>query len=60
MVDEYRQARWIEATLQNDEMSSDDELRGYFRDAGVNEELIEKAIKQRPELLLDHRRHLEI
>jgi len=45
--------KWINAVLQNDELSSDEFLVNYFIANGLSIENAEKAISQRNEALKD-------
>lgn len=50
---ERKTSEWINAVLQNDETSTDDELTTYFRQNGLSPEDITKIISQRQKCLAD-------
>lgn len=45
--------RWVNATLQNDEASTDGELIKYFRTGGLTQQEAEKVVGQRNKCLRD-------
>ena len=52
--------RWIEAVLNNDENSTDDELREYFLKNGAIKSDVDKALAQREKCLTDFHYKLKI
>lgn len=45
--------RWVNAVLQNDEASTDNELIEYFVDGGLTRQEAENAVSQRNKCLTD-------
>jgi len=45
--------RWVNATLHNDEASTDEELIEYFRNGGLTQLEAQKAVSQRNRCLND-------
>lgn len=45
--------RWVNATLQNDEASTDEELIKYFTEGGLTQQEAQKAVSQRNKCLND-------
>jgi hypothetical protein len=50
---EYRDHKWIEAVLINDEYSTDEEMEKYFISAGLDKNLVSLILSQRDEALKD-------
>ena len=45
--------RWVNATLQNDEFSTDNELVEYFINGGLTQQEAQRAVNQRGKCLND-------
>ena len=45
--------KWVNATLQNDEASTDDELIAHFTNGGLTQQDAQKAVSQREKFLND-------
>ena len=45
--------KWANATLHNDEASTDEELIEYFRKGGLTQQEAQKAVSQRNKCLSD-------
>ena len=52
--------RWVNATLHNDEASTDEELIEYFRKGGLTLQEAQKAVSQRNKCLNDSYYEVEL
>lgn len=49
----FNKEKWVNAVLQNDESSSDNELIQYFMENGLSASQAVKSVEQRQKCLLD-------
>ena len=52
--------RWVNATLHNDEASTDEELIEHFRKGGLTPQKAQKAVSQRNRCLNDNYYEVEL
>ena len=52
-IREEKALKWINAVMQNDETSTDEELKKYFQQNGLSAKDAEKIVSQRPKFFAE-------